>query len=349
MARGDMWEDLAQETLLEAWRNAHKLRDPSGRGAVARGDRAQRLSALGAAPRPRAGRRCAAESRPTSGGRVSTSSSSSSARSSLELLDRALALLPGADAGRARAALRPRRAARARSPRGSASRRTRCRCGSARGKTRVAANARRASSAASADVELARDARVVRPSAAGASSRCATRRAHDAVTFSCPDCSPRRAGIATSRSGTRTSPSSLGGLVRPAAILARDGATGLQRLLRRRRRRARCRAPAAAAPATVGRGTRARRRRRNPDGLFVACDAVRRAGLVVGRAASRSPARRCGASGASTRARGCCRGATSTSAACRRSSVRVEDVARQQRASTWCSRASRYACSRSPA
>src|SRR3712207_5088723 len=26
----DVAEDLAQETLLEAWRNAHKLRDPSG-------------------------------------------------------------------------------------------------------------------------------------------------------------------------------------------------------------------------------------------------------------------------------------------------------------------------------
>jgi RNA polymerase sigma-70 factor (ECF subfamily) len=32
-ADADAAEDLAQETLLEAWRNAHKLRDPSGRWA----------------------------------------------------------------------------------------------------------------------------------------------------------------------------------------------------------------------------------------------------------------------------------------------------------------------------
>lgn len=49
-------EDLAQDTLIEAWRHAHTLRDPRGARGVARRHRSSCVSAMGppayARPRP---------------------------------------------------------------------------------------------------------------------------------------------------------------------------------------------------------------------------------------------------------------------------------------------------------
>jgi hypothetical protein len=53
-------EDLAQETLLEAWRHLDGLHTPHGR-ALARGDRPQRLPTLGATPGTRVGAHRAAD------------------------------------------------------------------------------------------------------------------------------------------------------------------------------------------------------------------------------------------------------------------------------------------------
>ena len=54
----DAADDLAQETLIEAWRQRHKLIDPDGAGAWLRAQRTQRVRALGAQPRARTGTRC---------------------------------------------------------------------------------------------------------------------------------------------------------------------------------------------------------------------------------------------------------------------------------------------------
>ena len=90
----DAAEDLAQETLLEAWRNAHKLRDPSGadrwlaaiarnvcrRWARRRGQESALASAIDAEPRASDGLDVAGELE----------------RDELaQLLDRALGLVPG--------------------------------------------------------------------------------------------------------------------------------------------------------------------------------------------------------------------------------------------------------------
>ena len=330
-------EDLAQETLLEAWRNAHKLRDPSGAerwlAAIARNVCLRERPA----PRPRA---VVAAGR--GGGRRSGLDAELERAELLELLDRALALAPAARRGTRSCSATSTTRRTARSPRGWASRRTRCRCASPRGKSvlrRMLAAELRPRRRTSTGVRRACGA----ASAAGASSRCATRARTTRSTFSCPDCSPGVPG-SDFPLGNPHFAELVGGLVRPSAILARTG-DWLQRYFGGGAgasgvcTRCGCARQGGAVPARGEQEPRwaVRRLRR-----------MRRAGVVVGRGSRARPQRRSGASGASTRGRGCCRGATSTSAACRpsRFAPRTSSVAAP---STSCSRARRYACSASPA
>ena len=310
-------EDLAQETLLEAWRNAHKLHDPSGaerwlaaiaRNVCLRNARRRGREPLVAATSER-GRRQGRRSRPSSSARSCSSCSTGRSRS------------PAGDAGCARPAVRPRRAARR--DRGAARRLGGRGVDAARrGKTVLRrllaaelgreadgrAGTRRACGAASAD---------------GGSSRCGPRDAHDAVTFSCPGLLAGRAGLRLPARRTRSSPTLVGGLVRPTAILARTG-DWLQRYFGGGAGASGTRARAAARRRAGASGTAARRA-----GTPTGCSSpatVRRAGLVVGRG-SRARARRGAALPARrTRATRLLPRRDSTSAARRAFAVRVEDV-----------------------
>ena len=252
-------EDLAQETLLEAWRNAHKLRDPSG---------AERwLAAIARNVCLRSARRRSRQPLSLHEGaawdEVDLDAELERAEL-LELLDRALALLPP----ETREALVQRYvddaphseiAARLGVSEDAVSMRL------ARGKSvlrrMLAAELRR-----EADADW-RETRVWCGQCGRRKLAMRDRRAHAAVTFSCPDCSPGVPG-SDFPLGNPHFAELVGGLVRPSAILARTG-DWLQRYF----------GGGAGAPGvctrcgcavTVERYRRAESR--NPDGLYVACD-----------------------------------------------------------------------------
>src|SRR4051812_45036529 len=248
-------EDLAQETLLEAWRNAHKLHDPSGAerwlAAIARNVclRSNR----------RAGRQplLLLEEPPELDAELERAEL-------LELLDRALSLLPAGtrdavvqryvdDAPHAEIAARLGVSEDAVSMR------------LVRGKTLL----RRMLAA-----ELGREADVDWRETRVWCGQCGRRKlamrdsaTYDAVTFSCPDCSP---GVPGSEFplGNPHFAELVGGLVRPSAMLARTG-DWLQRYF----------GGGAGASQVCTRcrgGVKVERYRRaesrNREGLYVACD-----------------------------------------------------------------------------
>jgi RNA polymerase sigma-70 factor (ECF subfamily) len=275
-------EDLAQETLLEAWRNAHKLHDPSGAeswlAAIARNvclrDARRRgrdpvLLCDGAADE-----------------RIDLDADVERAEL-LELLDRALALLPretrqvlvqryvddaphreiAASLGvtedavsmrlaRGKTVLRRLLAAELGRDSGGEWRETRVWCGQC-GRRKLA----------------------MRP-----------REVHDAVTFSCPECSPGVPGSDFPLANPFFA-ELVGGLVRPTAILTRTG-DWLQRYF----------GGGAGASENActrcGRAVQVRRYRRdgsrNAEGLFVACESCGEevSSSVEGLALARSEVRR---------------------------------------------------------
>ena len=216
---------LAQETLLEAWRNAHKLRDPSGAerwlAAIARRLFAERPASQ---PEPLSLHEGAAWDEVDLDAELERAEL-------LELLDRALALLPP----ETREALVQRYvddaphseiAARLGVSEDAVSMRL------ARGKSvlrrMLAAELRR-----EADADW-RETRVWCGQCGRRKLAMRDRRAHAAVTFSCPDCSPGVPG-SDFPLGNPHFAELVGGLVRPSAILARTG-DWLQRYFGGRRR-----------------------------------------------------------------------------------------------------------------
>jgi RNA polymerase sigma factor (sigma-70 family) len=251
-------EDLAQETLLEAWRNAHKLRDPTGAerwlAAIARN------VCLRSARRR--GRRPLLLQEEAEDGEVDLDAELERAEL-LELLDRALSLLPR----ETREALVQRYvddaphgeiAARLGMSEDAVSMRL------ARGKTALrrmlAAELGRETDAAW------RETRVWCGQCGRRKLAMRDRRAHDAVTFSCPDCSPGVPG-SDFPLGNPHFAELVGALVRPTAILARTG-DWLQRYFGGG-------AGAFDVCTRCGRAVTVERYRRaesrNPDGLYVAC------------------------------------------------------------------------------
>jgi len=251
-------EDLAQETLLEAWRNAHKLHDPAGAerwlAAIARNVCLRSARRRGRGP--------LLLSDEAAGDEFDLDAELERAEL-LELLDRALALLPPAtrdalvqryvyDAPHAEIAARLGVSEDAVSMR------------LARGKTLL----RRMLAA-----ELGHEADVEWRETGLWCGQCGRRklamrdrRAHDAVTFSCPDCSPGVPGSDFPLKNPHFA-ALVGGLVRPTAILARTG-DWLQRYFGGG-------AGAFDACTRCGRAVTVERYRRaqsrNPHGLYVAC------------------------------------------------------------------------------
>ncbi|MFL6013399.1 MAG: RNA polymerase sigma factor [Gaiellaceae bacterium] len=252
-------EDLAQETLLEAWRNAHKLRDPSGAerwlAAIARN------VCLRSARRR--GRRPLLLRDAVAGDEVDLDAGLERAEL-LELLDRALALLPPEtrDAFVQRYvddAPHGEIAARLGISQDAVSMRL------ARGKS-VLRRILAAELGHEADVEW-RETRVWCGQCGLRKLAMRDRRVNDAVTFSCPDCSPGVPG-SDFPLGNPHFAELVGGLVRPSAILARTG-DWLQRYFGGG-------AGASDVCTRCGRAVMVARYRRaesrNRDGLYVACD-----------------------------------------------------------------------------
>jgi RNA polymerase sigma factor (sigma-70 family) len=275
-------EDLAQETLLEAWRNSHKLRDSEGGerwlAAIARNVCLRNARRRGRLPLPL----CEADADE----RVDLDEELERTEL-LELLDRALALLPPDT----RDALVQRYVEDA--PHGEIA-------------------ARLGVSEDAVSMRLSRGKTVLRRLLAAELDRgqggewhetrvwcgqCGRRKlamrsreVRDAVTFSCPQCSPGVPGSDFPLANPFFA-ELVGGLVRPTAILARTG-DWLQRYLG---------AGAGALPVACTRCGRAaevqryrRAESRNPDGLFVACDACGEqvSSSVEGLALARSEVRR---------------------------------------------------------
>jgi RNA polymerase sigma-70 factor (ECF subfamily) len=274
-------EDLAQETLLEAWRNAHKLHDPSGAerwlAAVARNvclRHARRRSA-----EPPLVEDAAADER------VDVDAELERAEL-LELLDRALALLPADtrdalvrryvdDAPHEDIAARLGVSADAVSMR------------LARGKTAL----RRLLAA-----ELGREEQAEWRETRLWCGQCGRRRlalrdrsACNAVTLSCPGCSPGVPGSDFSLDNPHFA-ELLGGLARPSAILARAG----DWLHRYFGAGAGARATCTRCGGAVSVERYVRPEGRNPEGLYVACTACGEqvSSSVEGLALARSEVRR---------------------------------------------------------
>jgi RNA polymerase sigma factor (sigma-70 family) len=274
-------EDLAQETLLEAWRNAHKVHDPAGAerwlAAIARNVCLRNARRRGRAPL--LFREAASDERVELDAELERAEL-------LELLDRALGLLPP----ETREALVRRYvddashgeiAARLGVSEDAVSMRL------ARGKTVL----RRLLAA-----ELGRDSggewretRVWCGQCGRRKLAMRPREVHDAVTFSCPECSPGVPGSDFPLANPFFA-ELIGDLVRPASILTRTG-DWLQRYFG---------AGAGGSPNSCtrcGHPVKVWRYRRegsrNPDGLFVACEACREqvSSSVEGLALARSEVR----------------------------------------------------------
>ena len=275
-------EDLAQETLLEAWRNAHKVHDPAGAerwlAAIARNVCLRNARRRG---------RDALVLRDEAADERADLDSELERAELLELLDRALALLPPDT----RAALVQRYvddaphgeiAARLGVSEDAVSMRL------ARGKTVL----RRMLAA-----ELGRDyggdwheTRVWCGQCGRRKLAMRPREVHDAVTFSCPECSPGVPGSDFPLANPFYA-EHVGGLVRPAAILTRTG-DWLQRYFGNG-------AGASENACTrCGRAVKVNRYRReasrNSEGLFVACESCGEqvSSSVEGLALARSDVRR---------------------------------------------------------
>jgi RNA polymerase sigma factor (sigma-70 family) len=254
-------EDHAQETLLEAWRNAHKLHDPAGaeRWLTAIAHNVCLRNARRRSRDPLVLRRDAVDEQ------VELDSDLERAEL-LELLDRALAVLPP----ETRDALVQRYVHDA--PHGEIATRLGVSEDAvsmrlARGKTVL----RRLLAA-----ELGRDSGGGWHETRVWCGQCGRRKLamrprdlHDAVTFSCPECSPGVPGSDFPLANPVFA-GLVGGLVRPSAILARTG-DWLQRYFG-----AGAGADASHTACTrCGRAVKVQRYHRaeskNPEGLFVAC------------------------------------------------------------------------------